>query len=312
MSEKDQLNDQLIRCQNSYSTKDSEAKSSLEELKTVRHENSMLHDEINKLKSEVSEALSLNKELTRSKDRMRDEFNRIKDLLDEERKELSEYKEVNEKNLSRVRKCLEEERKEFLMKVTNFDEELTSLRFERDELQIKNKQIESQLEMCRNKIKKLEMDVKNKDIMTQTNGITTHQQNTSQPQAVPPKPSSVVAIKNGSQPLPAPHVHKHHTVVTHHKSSCPLNKRGVNPSEKELHKTLRYQCKELTAKQSELASLLSSLTDVKSIMPSSSAKTSSHHVAHPHPHNHHSHHHHHHHHDQHHHPHHSHKRSPKT
>ena len=110
-----------------------------EDYQTMKKDYSILQEEHPRMKAELMEAKILSRELQRQKDRYREEYHRLKQLLDEERKELSDFKNIAEMNISRLRRSIEGERQENENRIKSLDRELILLRKERDDLKIKYK-----------------------------------------------------------------------------------------------------------------------------------------------------------------------------
>lgn len=108
-----------------------------EELERLRRVHTTLQDDLSKVKGDHSEQASLNKELLRQAHRHKDDYQRLKACLEDERKELLEFKVSSEKNLVRLRTAIEEERAEHRTKVTALEDELARKRREKDDLKVK-------------------------------------------------------------------------------------------------------------------------------------------------------------------------------
>lgn len=88
------------------------AHTSHDELDRLRKTNSALHDELARAKCETLEQQTLAKEVARQKERIKEDYTRLKQSLDTERRELTEFKVAADKNVAKLRTCLEEERAE--------------------------------------------------------------------------------------------------------------------------------------------------------------------------------------------------------
>jgi chromosome segregation ATPase len=127
----------------------------IEELEKLRRQHISLHDELNKLKSENSEYSSLNKELVRQKDQYKEEFVRIKDTLDNERKHLEEFKVQSEKNLIKLKNCIEEERYDFRDKLLSLEREVLKCKKDKDETKAKYRQYASIADKLQSKLEEM-------------------------------------------------------------------------------------------------------------------------------------------------------------
>ncbi|CAG2119823.1 unnamed protein product, partial [Medioppia subpectinata] len=110
---------------------------SIVELDKLRKQHNHLHDSLNKLKSENTEYAALNKELVRQREHYKNDFQRIKDTLDEERKQLDEFKVLSDKNVLKLRNCIDEERTDFRDKLLSLERDVIKCKKERDELRTK-------------------------------------------------------------------------------------------------------------------------------------------------------------------------------
>ncbi|RWS02764.1 hypothetical protein B4U79_11004 [Dinothrombium tinctorium] len=129
--------------------------SNQEELEKLRRQHSILQEEMSKLRGEHSEATAINRELVRQKDRYKEEYNRLKHELDEERKTLSEFRIMSENNLKRLRDCLDEERNEMREKLISLQEEVKQKKKEREEMKGKCKEYAAICEKLQIKLKEV-------------------------------------------------------------------------------------------------------------------------------------------------------------
>ncbi|XP_054167560.1 centrosomal protein of 83 kDa-like [Oppia nitens] len=109
----------------------------IEELDKLRRQHIQLHDNLNKQKSENTEYSALNKDLIRQRDQYKSDYQRIKDILDEERKHLEEFKILSDKNVVKLKNCIEEERYDFKDKLLGLERDVIKIKKERDELRTK-------------------------------------------------------------------------------------------------------------------------------------------------------------------------------
>ena len=124
------------------------SQSNQEEIARQRKLVMSLQDELNKARCEILEQTTIAKELSRQKDRAREDYNRIKSALESERKELTEYKVTADKNVSKLRGCLEEERTEARSRLATLEEELARKRREKDDLKAKCRKYAAAAEMA--------------------------------------------------------------------------------------------------------------------------------------------------------------------
>jgi DNA repair exonuclease SbcCD ATPase subunit len=110
----------------------------------LQKEHSQLLDNHPKVKGELMEIKILNRELSRQKDRYREEYHRLKQLIEEERQQLTDFKTMTEKNVGRLKKSIVEERREneeailsFKTTIKMLGRELHSVKKERDDLKQK-------------------------------------------------------------------------------------------------------------------------------------------------------------------------------
>jgi chromosome segregation ATPase len=148
----------------------------IEELEKLRRQHISLHDELNKLKSENTECSALNKELLRQRDQYKEEFVRIKETLDNERKHLEEFKVQSEKNLIKLKNCIEEERYDFRDKLLSLEREVLKCKKEKDETKAKYRQYASIADKLQSKLEDMKEQQK-----IETKKQTTHQNKSSQP-----------------------------------------------------------------------------------------------------------------------------------
>ena len=127
-----------------------------EDYQTMKKDYSVLQEEHPKMKAELMETKILSREFQRQKDRYREEYHRLKQLLDEERKELSDFKNIAETNISRLRRSIEGERQENENRIKSLDRELILLRKERGDLKIKYKRTTEVLSELRMRMTTLE------------------------------------------------------------------------------------------------------------------------------------------------------------
>jgi len=118
----------------------------IEELDKLRRQHILLHDEVNKLKSDNSELNAINKELIRQREVYKSDFDRLKQTLDSERKQLEEFKVHSEKSLSKLRQCIEEERYDYRDKLMSLEREVIRCKKEKDENKAKYNHIIDKLE----------------------------------------------------------------------------------------------------------------------------------------------------------------------
>ncbi|KAI1299218.1 Centrosomal protein of 83 kDa [Halotydeus destructor] len=131
---------------------------SSKELDSLRRTHSSLHECLNKIKCELLEANSVNKELVRQKERIKDEYHRIKVNLEQERKDLSDFKETSDKNIGRLRACLDEERAEARSRLVHLERQVTETSGERDTLKAKCRHYVQAIEKFEGRIGQLERD----------------------------------------------------------------------------------------------------------------------------------------------------------
>lgn len=136
--------------------------SNIEELDKLRRQHLSLHDELNKLRSENAEYLAMNRELVRQRERYKDDFERMKLELDEERKQISQFKIQSEKHLNKLKNCIEEERTEMREKLSIVEKDAFKWKKERDEAKFKYKQYASLTEKLQNKLILLDDQISNK------------------------------------------------------------------------------------------------------------------------------------------------------
>lgn len=96
---------------------------SIEELEKVRRQHVVLHEEVNRLRSEAFDSSASNKELSRMIQNNKEEYNRLKDQLDEERRNSEELKIANEKCLTKMTRRYDEERDELRKKIGQLEAE---------------------------------------------------------------------------------------------------------------------------------------------------------------------------------------------
>ena len=112
----------------------------MEELDKLRRQHNQLHDHLNKLKSENMEYSALNKELIRQREQYKNDYQKIKDVLEEERKQLDEFKVLSDKNLLKLRNCIEEERFDFKDKLLCLERDVIKCKKEKEEFRDKYRQ----------------------------------------------------------------------------------------------------------------------------------------------------------------------------
>lgn len=127
----------------------------IEELDKLRRQHVVLHDELNKIKSENAENLAINRELTRQKERYKEEYERIREDLEEERKQLNDFKMQSEKSLAKLKNCLEDERSEWREQISTYERELLKREKEKDEARMKYKQYANIAEKLQDKLSEM-------------------------------------------------------------------------------------------------------------------------------------------------------------
>lgn len=127
-----------------------------EEYDRMKKEYSLLQEDLPRVKAEMMETKIISREFQRQKDRYREEYHRIKQLLEEERKELADFKTIGEKNVSRLRRSIEDERRENEERIKSLDHEITCIRKERDDLKYKYKQASQVLSELKKRLTILE------------------------------------------------------------------------------------------------------------------------------------------------------------
>lgn len=100
----------------------------IEELEKIRRQHIALHEEVNRLRLETYDLIAINKELTRSEKNAKEEINKLKKDLHQERNYVDEIKLSNEKTISKLNRKIEEERQELYAKVSRLENENIKLK----------------------------------------------------------------------------------------------------------------------------------------------------------------------------------------
>lgn len=113
-------------------------------------------EELDKVRSELTTVSAINKDLTVQLTRSESEYNRIKIILEEERKETVRIKVENDEMISKLRVNLDEERNQLRMKIDDLNCEIRKKHKEREEIKLKCKQYQNLVEKLQLKVKSLE------------------------------------------------------------------------------------------------------------------------------------------------------------
>lgn len=136
----------------------------MEELEKLRRQHIQLHDVLNKLKSENTEYSALNRELIRQREQYKSDYQRIKDMLEEERKELNEFKALSDKSVVKLKNCIEEERHDFRDKLLSLEREVLRYKKEKEELREKYKQYVSIADKLQTKLNEMKEKQQQKEL----------------------------------------------------------------------------------------------------------------------------------------------------
>lgn len=214
------------------------------------------------LKAQLMESAGLLKEVSRQKDRYKQECEKIRDQLVHERKELSDFKTMSEGNLCRLRKCIDEERRSYEERIARLQREMTSLQRERDEVANKHRTLARILHQVRIRVTAVE-----KTIVPSSPSLSPDRHKNR-------PPGEAAAQKQASTPAslhPNHHCHHHHNNnnQSHEQTSAsggetrppppsqlPANAPSITA---ECHQKLKRQYKDLKRKQCDLTRLLNSL-----------------------------------------------------
>uniref|UniRef100_T1KKN0 Uncharacterized protein n=2 Tax=Tetranychus urticae TaxID=32264 RepID=T1KKN0_TETUR len=130
-----------------------------EEIDRLRRNQANCAEELDKVRDELVTASAMKKDLTIQLQRSEEEYNRVKMILDEERREVFEYKVESDKIVNKLKSCLEEERNEMKIRLDNLNDECKRKHKEREEMKVKCKQYASLVEKLQVEVKSLKDQV---------------------------------------------------------------------------------------------------------------------------------------------------------
>ena len=100
----------------------------IEDLEKIRRQHVVLHEEVNRFRSECYDLVAANKELSRIGENTKEELLRMKELLEQERRNAEEARISSEKIVTKMTRRFDEERLELRDKVSALERENTKLR----------------------------------------------------------------------------------------------------------------------------------------------------------------------------------------
>ena len=125
------------------------------------------------LKTQLTEVANEAAEYLKMRDRIRVEYEKLKECLDEERKDLASFKLTSENNLTRLRTCIQEERNVNANKISQLEKSLEELKKENSKLKSRVVHLTEIREKLTSKLKSIEKSISLVAAVAERSNVTT-------------------------------------------------------------------------------------------------------------------------------------------
>ena len=125
------------------------------------------------LKTQLTEVANEAAEYLKMRDRIRVEYEKLKECLDEERKDLASFKLTSENNLTRLRTCIQEERNVNANKISQLEKSLEELKKENSKLKSRVAHLTEIREKLTSKLKSIGKSISLVAAVAERSNVTT-------------------------------------------------------------------------------------------------------------------------------------------